>query len=313
VGSIAAGSGAAAAPAPRQPGKAASDGTSEVLPNGSSLIITAGLQVKTDDTAAAAAAAQQLVEVAGGYVAAESVGSGTQTESDLKQLPEPSGAASTGDLPAPIPLPAVGDAGGAAQALLVLRVPPPQLDQLLRSLAGKGTVTYQTRSQSDVTGQTADIDSRVASAQTAIADLRGLLGKAASLNDLVSLEQALAQRESDLESLEAQQKALTDQVQYATVTVGYFSQGAAVPPPPSHNGFVQGAINGWHGFTHILRGVLLALGWVLPYSAAAVVLWWPVRRAVRRGRERARRSLSGAALAAGPTIQPPPAAPSSEV
>lgn len=249
------------------------------------MIITAGLQVKTSDATAAAAKAERTVLAAGGFVANESIGSGTQTTPVNPGAGQPSDSADA-TVPAPATLPDVTDASDSTQALLVLRVPPRNVDSVLAALVGKGTVTYQSRTATDVTGQVADVASRVASAQAAIAELRTLIDKAGSMGDLISLEQALAQRESDLESLEAQQKALADQVQFATITVGYFTQGQPAAPPPVRSGFMRGLTAGWHGFLAVLRGLLAALGWLLPFAVVVAVLWWLVRRLARWSRGR---------------------------
>jgi hypothetical protein len=275
-----------------------------------SLIITAGLQVKTDDAAAAAARAQIVVQGAGGFVAEESIGSGTQQTPTTSQGSS-SGGADTGTLPNPVVLPDVTGASQTTQALLVLRVPPAQLDAVLSALAGKGSVTYQSRTATDVTGQVADVASRVTSAQAAITELRALIDKAASMNDLISLEQALSQRESDLESLQAQSKALADQVQYATITVGYYSQGAPAPAPAVHTGFMRGLTVGWHAFTRTVRGVLVVLGWLVPFAVLAALLWWPVRWLVRRNRARGHGAPAAAILA--PAGLPSPEVPASAV
>ena len=260
-----------------------------------SLIITAGLQVKTGDAAAAAQKAQIIAQSAGGYVAGESIGPGSRTTPSAgpSAAPEGSSGGASSDVPSPVTLPDVSGSSNSTQALLVLRVPPQSVDSVLTSLAGKDSVTYQTRSATDVTGQVADVASRVSSAQAAIAELRALIDKAASMNDLISLEQALSQRESDLESLEAQRKALSDQVQFATITVGYFSQGAPAATPPVRTGFMKGLTAGWHGFLAVIRGLLAAVGWLVPYLVVIVVLWWPVRRLVRLVRARGARPGKG--------------------
>ena len=53
--------------------------------------------------------------------------------------------------------------------------------------------------------------SRVASAQQAIVRLRTLYGKAAKVRDVIAIEGELNSREADLESLQAQQRALAAQ------------------------------------------------------------------------------------------------------
>jgi hypothetical protein len=185
-------------------------------------------------------------------------------------------------------LPAPDAAAGSEQALLLLRIPPARLADVLAALSGSGSVSYRTRSETDVTGQVADVDSRVASAQASITELRGMIDKAASMNDLISLEQALASRESDLESLEAQQRALADQVAYATVTVGYFvPAGTVVAVAAGHrNPFAAGLTDSWHTLIALGRALLAVAGWLLPVVPLVVLLWWPVRRLARTWRRR---------------------------
>jgi hypothetical protein len=248
--------------------------------DGRSLIVTAALQVRVTDATVAATRAQQAAVTAGGYVASESVGNGPQP------VPTPETVDGT-TVPQPN-FPAITSPADAPQAVLVLRVPPGAVEPMLASLSGAGTVTYRNRASADVTGQVADVNSRVASAQAGIAELRTLISRASTVTDLVSLEDALSQRESDLESLEAQQRALADETQLATVSVEFFSQGAPVVAAAEHTGFVKGLLVGWHGLVDVVRGVLIALGWLLPFAGVAAgvmaLLWFPVRWVLRRRR-----------------------------
>ena len=247
--------------------------------NTSNLIIMAGLQLGVKDPEQAAGQAEQVVIAAGGYVAGAAEGIGPQG------LPSANSSASSAESTAtgvsPVTLPSPTAAPNSDQAVLLLRIPPSKLDSVLAELAGSGTVEYRTQSETDVTGQVADVNSRIASAQASLTELRGMINKAASMNDLISLEQALASRESDLESLEAQQRALADQTGYATVTVGfYLPAGAAAPSPPPahHNAFVTALDDGWHALVATFRVIVIVLGWLLPFAALVALLWWPVRR-----------------------------------
>jgi hypothetical protein len=249
------------------------------------LIVMAALQLAAKSPDQAAAQAEQTVISAGGYVAAEAEGVGPQTLPSANASADDTESADTGV--SPMTLPAVNGAPNSEQALLVLRVPPTQLDAVLASLAGTGTVSYRTLSETNVTGQVADVASRITSAQDSLTELRGMIDKAASMNDLISLEDALSTRESDLESLEAQQRALTDQIQYATVTVSYFVPAAPsttpiAKPATHHSGFVAGLLDGWHVFLATLRVLLVLIGWLLPFALVIALLWWPARRLLRR-------------------------------
>jgi Domain of unknown function (DUF4349) len=249
------------------------------------LIVTAALQLAAKSPDQEAAQAEQTVISAGGYVAAEAEGVGPQTLPSANASAADTENADTGVTPMTIPT--VNGAPNTDQALLVLRVPPTHLDAVLTALAGTGTVSYRTLSETNVTGQVADVASRITSAQDSLTELRGMIDKAASMNDLISLETALSTRESDLESLEAQQRALADQIQYATVTVGYFVPAApsttpAAKPTTHHSGFVAGLLDGWHAFLATLRVLLALIGWLLPFAIVIALLWWPARKLLRR-------------------------------
>jgi Domain of unknown function (DUF4349) len=264
-------------------GSSTSSGKTANVADTSNLIILAGLQLGVKDPEQAAGAAEQLVISVGGYVAAAAEGVGEQVLPSANTSADTTESSETGVSPLALPVPSA--AANADQALLLLRVPPSKLDSVLAALAGSGSVSYRTQSETDVTAQVADVNSRIASAQASLAELRGMIDKAASMNDLISLEQALASRESDLESLEAQQRALSDQTSFATVTVGYFVPAAAAkqaPPAARHNAFVTALDDGWHALVATFRVILVVLGWLLPFAVVVAVLWWPVRRLARR-------------------------------
>ena len=272
-----------AASVPRDSGSGALGGSSSAQSGSAStanvedaenLIIMAGLQLAVGNPEQAASQAEQTVTAAGGYIAAESEGVGPQMLPSANTTADSSEGTLTGV--SPMTLPAANAADGSNQALLLLRVPPQRLAAVLAAIGGDGRVSYRTQSETDVTGQVADVASRITSAQASLTELRGLIDKAASMNDLISLEQALASRESDLESLEAQQRALSDQVQYATVTVGFYQpvQAAAPAPAPHRTGFVAALAEGWHALWVTVRGLLIFLGWVLPFAVPIALLWW---------------------------------------
>lgn len=277
--------GAAQGKAPSGSGATGSNGSGSKtnVADTSNLIIIAGLQLAVSDPEQSADHARQVAEAAGGYVAGASEGVGAQNLPAANTGADSSESTATGISPVTLPTPSA--AANSNQAVLLLRVPPSKLDSVLASLAGNGSVSYRTQSETDVTGQVADVNSRIASAQASLVELRGMINKAASMNDLISLEQALASRESDLESLEAQQRALADQTSYATVTVGYFVAApapVAAKPAAHHNAFVTALDDGWHALVATVRVLLIVLGWLLPFAVVVAVLWWPVRKLSRR-------------------------------
>ncbi|MDL4820123.1 DUF4349 domain-containing protein [Actinomadura opuntiae] len=241
---------------PSGPGRDAGTSTQPPLPGGRAVVYTATMRIRAKDVDASAAKAKQLVGAAGGYVEHESGAS------------DPPGSTIT------LKIPSDRYAG--------------VLDQLSTQLGTKLSLSQQA---DDVTGEVADVDSRVRSAKAALASFRKLLDKATTVGEVIDVEQEIASREADLESLQARQKALAQSTQYATVTV---TLEAAAKPARRHEdrgGFVGALGDGWHAFTGFLGGAAVVLGWLLPFLVTAAIIAAPVlayrnRRRVRRPSER---------------------------
>jgi hypothetical protein len=168
--------------------------------------------------------------------------------------------------------------GRYAEATLVLRVPPEELVAALTQLSKLGIERSRHLSTQDVTSRVADVNSRVASAKGAIARLRVLYRRAAKISDIIDIEGELSQRESDLESLQAQQRALAAQTATASITLTLTSpppvvKKKTVPPPKHHDsGFGAGLRDGWHAFTAGVKVLATVVGAVLPFAVLLVAL-----------------------------------------
>ena len=180
-------------------------------------------------------------------------------------------------------------AGKHASAQLTLKVPPQSLPTVLTRLAALGTEISRSSSTQDVTTKVADVNSRVTSAQQSLARLRALYGSATKVGQVIEIESEITERESDLESLEAQQRALSDETSLATVNLSLTTRVQHTPPPPKHHprsGFLGGLSHGWHAFTASVTAVVTALGAVLPFLVIVLLVAALVWRG--RGRRRSR-------------------------
>jgi hypothetical protein len=190
---------------------------------------------------------------------------------------------------------------GYGQATLTLRVPPADFGHTLDALGDLGRELDRSRSAEDVTTQVADVDSRVRSAQASVARVRTLLSRATTVGEVVRIESELSQRESDLESLQAQQKALAGLTDLATVAVTFVTPSHHVAPPvhPAHHrelGFVAGLRGGWDAFAAAVTVALTVVGAVLPFLVLVLLVGLPAVMQLRR-----RRSAGTSALAGGDT------------
>ncbi|MQA83602.1 MAG: DUF4349 domain-containing protein [Streptosporangiales bacterium] len=227
-----------------------------IAPEDRAIVYTADLRVRARDVHAAASRAEQIVSAAGGYVHRED----TATDPDTR---------------------------GGATAMLTFKVPTDEYRQVLGDLGSRlGTRLHVEQQAEDVTEQVADVDSRVRSAQASLDRMRQLLAEANTIGEVLSVEQEIATREAELESLQARQRALADQTQYATVTLELV--GPAAPrKEPRDTGFLVGLAGGWKAFAGTVGWLLTALGALLPFLVAFGILGyagWRARALIRRRR-----------------------------
>jgi Domain of unknown function (DUF4349) len=242
-------------------GTESAPGSSSSLRIEPALIRTAELTVVVDDVTGKAGEAESTARAAGGVVAGDDR-SGT---------------------------------GASAHATLVLKVPPGRMDAVLDQLSRLGVEQSRTSSTQDVTEDVADIGSRVATMQASIARVRAILSRAERIGDVVAVEGELSKRTTELESLQARQRALAGQVGYATVTLQLRARSVAeAAPAPDRGGFAGGLQDGWHAFTTAVGWLLTALGTLLPFLIVLVPAGLAARWALRRGRP-ATEGLSGPA------------------
>lgn len=242
-----------------------------LLPPAQSLIYTANLTIRVKDPAAMAAKMTTLVTGLGGYVAGQ------------QETTSPGGH-------------------GTTQVSLTLKIPVAVYRSTLATLATYGPHLAFNSQATDVTQQVADVSSRVASAQTAIRQLRALLARAGNVGSLLSVQDEINSQESALESLLAQQQALAHETSYGTVSVvllGHHVRLVKKVKKTSH-GFVAGLGTGWRALVAAVNWVLTALGVVLPFAVIVALLGGI---AIGNRRRTARRRT--------PPVPEPPAAPAS--
>jgi hypothetical protein len=179
-------------------------------------------------------------------------------------------------------------AGDTATANVVLKIDPDRLDAALGRVAALGHEVQRTTSTEDVTEEVADVDSRVASMKASIARVRAILSRASSVGDVVSVEGELSRRETELESLQARQRALAGQVAQATLTVHLLAEQAPAPAPAgkTDRGFLTGLRNGWDAFANTVGWLLTVLGAILPFLLIGLPVlagWWVLTQRQRRG------------------------------
>jgi hypothetical protein len=235
-------------------GSSANAGTTAQLAPASDIIYTAQLTVRAANVSSAAARATQITEGVGGYVSNETASADPDHPSE-------------------------------ATATVQLKIPVASYPATLGQLAGGlGTQLSLQEQAQDVTEQVADVDSQVTSDQAAIVQLRVLLSHAGSVNDLLSVQDQINNEESTLEAMQAQQRALSHETSYATVTLTILGPKAkaVVHRPKAPPSLAGGLGAGWHALRVTLSWTLAFLGAIAPFAAIAAIAGYAIYRARRR-------------------------------
>lgn len=181
-----------------------------------------------------------------------------------------------------------GETGG--YAVLVVKVPPAAIDDLMTGLEQAGTIRSISQSAQDVTEQLVDLDVRIANARESVENVRAFMERTENLSELVTLEGELTRRQTELERLEAQQRNLSERVALSTVTVEIVPT-ASVPEPPDEDDSIGDAFRtGWDGFVTLLWGIGYLFAVLLPFLVLALLaggIAWGVVRRRRRPVDRA--------------------------
>lgn len=218
-----------------------------------SVIVTGAMYMTVEDPIAAADEAIRIVRGAGGRIDARS-----ETAPDERD-------------------------GGSAS--LTLRIPSRSLDAVVEDLRELGTVDQFGTDSYDVTNQVTDLEARISTLRASTARIEGLLKDAKDIADIIKLENELDRRQSELESLEAQQRGLTDQVAMSTIQLSLTTE-PAVPVDDSPQSFWDGVVAGWNDLVGFISDALIALGKALPTLLLLAILFFAGRGLLRSRRKR---------------------------
>ncbi|WP_282947008.1 DUF4349 domain-containing protein [Cellulomonas endometrii] len=197
------------------------------------------------------------------------------------------------------------DEGTEATADLTVRVPSDALTGVLDALDQIGDVDHVDLTSDDVTAASQDLDARIRAMQLSVARMEDLLSRASTQADVISAESTLTERQSALEQLQSERARLAEKVALSTLRVSIWTapqrEAPPEPAPEPRGGFLGGLESGWDALVTVLGGLVLVLGVLLPWLAAAGVLgagYVAVVRSLRR--RRARVSDTGGAGPAAP-------------
>jgi hypothetical protein len=266
----------ALAGAPRA--EAATDEAAQQSTADRSVIITGTLYMTVEDPIAAADRAAGIVRNAGGRI-------------DARRETAP-------------------DEGYGGSASLTMRIPSDRLDAVVDDLRELGTVDQFSTDSYDVTVEVTDLEAQISTLRASTKRIEGLLLDAKDISDIITLENELSGRQAQLQSLEARQRGLDDQVSMSTIDLSLTTEPVVIVEEDGPESFWDGLVSGWNALWAFLSAVAIVVGVLLPWIALIALVVVPILLVVRARKSRTARraSPSDAALAvpAQPAHKPAP-------
>ncbi len=110
-------------------------------------------------------------------------------------------------------------ASSNGNARVEARVPAAELDGIMDEVAGLGKEKQRRITGTDVTDQYTDLEARLRSSIALRDRLQQLLGRAATLDEVLGLEKQIARLQADIDGLQARLDQLKSQTQLAALSV----------------------------------------------------------------------------------------------
>lgn len=184
---------------------------------------------------------------------------------------------------------AYDDSGRRAE--LTFRIPAEKAEAFVAYAGGTGEVTHNSKSTEDVTLDYYDNETRLEVLRTQLDRLKSILVETDNLADIIELEQAIADVTLEIEQLTTQLRRYDDLIDYSTVSVFMYEERLLTGPAATksvgqriNEGFLSNLSGVGVFFTNFFVWLVSALPVLLVLAAAGLLVYWIIRRIIRKGR-----------------------------
>ena len=153
-------------------------------------------------------------------------------------------------------------------AYYVLRIPASKFEAFLQQTNGLGNVISSSRTAQNVTSAYTDYEARLSALYTQEERLLDMLGKATEVENLIALEERLADVRYEIESIERNLRNLDMQIGYSTVRIDLQEVELYTPTASVKRTFGEkmsdSARDGWNNFVRDFQDLCIELVGILP-------------------------------------------------
>ncbi len=171
--------------------------------------------------------------------------------------------------------------GEAVSGTISIRIPSKNFEKALSKLRRLGEVTAIDINALDVSTEFVDLKSRLRHWRAQERVLLGLMEKANTITESITIHQQLSQIQLEIEQISGRLEYLKDQTSFSTLSVSIHEPGATVAPVDPW-GLQETVTIAIMAFTNTLRGLIVLLGYLGPF-ALLFGLWFGIKAALKRG------------------------------
>ena len=164
----------------------------------------------------------------------------------------------------------VGSSNYGPTGYLTARIPEAKFDAALEALSGLAKQSTVSVSSADVTLQTIDLEAKLKALTTSKDRLVELLEQASTTSDLIAAEQALAARQSEIDSYQSQLDYLSSQVAESTLTIQIVDDSTSITQ--GLRGIKETMLQTAKSFLQAFENVVIFIGTAIPWVIVFSIL-----------------------------------------
>lgn len=158
--------------------------------------------------------------------------------------------------------------GDESSVYLVLRLPVPALEPLMKEVAGTGKTLSRSMSAQDVTDQFFDLEGRLRNKRILEERYRDYLKQAKKIEEMLEVEKRLSETTTEIEALEGSFRDLSKQIELSTLTVSIRKEYADDPYRP---GFLKSLGNLFASFGYTMGSAIVVIMGILLYGIPLII------------------------------------------
>ena len=168
-------------------------------------------------------------------------------------------------------------------AMFEIRIPAQRYDEAVAALSSIGRVESTQTNAQDVGEEFVDVTARVENSRKLEARLVELLAnRTGRLQDVLAVERELSRVRTEIDQLEGRIRYLKNRVALSTLTVNLHEPQPLIGNTPGENPITSAVRKAWKNFVGFFAAVIASLGVLIPVAAIGVLLWFWIRRKIRR-------------------------------